>query len=182
MKKYLLLGCIAFLCACQSNPEQEEERVYDMDVRLQHASGWNGKQIPGGQICPKDGGNGESPPLVVYGIPKGTNAVLVEFNDLDNLALSVDGGMGIVGYPYAEDGSETAVLQPVPTGDILPSYAFKERNHRYPAGLRGAYMAPCGRGAGHRYQATVKAVKREGALDTQTTKVLGIGYVELGTY
>ena len=42
---------------------------------------WTGKKIPKGQHCRKFGGNGATPELKVSGIPEGTTAILVEFND-----------------------------------------------------------------------------------------------------
>ena len=187
MKKSILLCCIAFLTACQPAEPVTDEPYEISDglfVELQKIGGWDGKTIPGSQICQRDGGLGESPPLVIYEVPKGTNAIIVEYNDLDDLKLARDGGMGTVGYPYFETGDQTAVLRPVPMGELLPPYAFKERNHRFDGGRRGAYMAPCSRGAGHRYQATVKAVKREVSEETGqlTTRVLGMGQINLGTY
>ena len=44
-------------------------------------SSWTGKKIPKGQHCKKFGGDGSTPAMSVSGIPEGTTAILVEFND-----------------------------------------------------------------------------------------------------
>ena len=51
-----------------------------LDVSFADAS-WTGKKIPKGQHCRKFGGDGATPELMVSGIPEGTTAILVEFND-----------------------------------------------------------------------------------------------------
>ena len=64
-------------------------------------SSWTGKKIPKGQHCRKFGGDGATPELKVSGIPEGTTAIFVEFNDASYQPLSNRGGHGIVGFEYA---------------------------------------------------------------------------------
>ena len=76
---------------------------------------WTGDRIPEGQHCKKFGGNGATPPLIVSGIPTGTNAIVVEFNDKSFSKLSSGGGHGKIGF-LIPDGATEATLIAVPGG------------------------------------------------------------------
>ncbi|MGD9639355.1 MAG: hypothetical protein AB7U85_09915 [Alphaproteobacteria bacterium] len=152
-----------------------------LDVKFARPSPWNGTKIPGAQVCQRDGGNGATPPLVINKIPQGTNAIIVEFNDLDNIYLSHGGGNGKIGYYH--NGSTTAWLLPV-QGETteLPPYAFIEQLHRGRSARGTAYLPPCSSGNNHLYVADVVAVHRSGEFEGQRTEVLARGNIVLGRY
>ena len=136
---------------------------------------WTGKKIPEGQHCKKFGGSGSTPPLKVAGIPQGTTAILVEFNDASYQPLSSRGGHGIIGFEHAGDGE--TVLPPVPGGvNETPTGTWIEKKNR----AKGAWkspgdLPPCSGGRGNSYFAVVKAV------DTDK-KVLAKARIKLGKY
>ena len=136
---------------------------------------WTGKEIPEGQHCKKFGGNGATPPLKLSGIPEGTAAVLVEFNDKSYQPLSRRGGHGIVGFRHA--GGSEAVLPAVPGGTKkTPDGTWIEKKNRATGAWRSpGYLPPCSGGRGNRYTAEVKAVDADG-------KVLAKARITLGRY
>ena len=152
-----------------------------LDVTFARPSAWNGVKIPGHQVCQKNGGNGSTPPLVIKKLPKYTNAIIVEFNNLDNIYLSHNGGKGKVGFYH--DGSPTAWLLPV-AGETnnLPPYAFRVEGHRARDSRGTTYMPPCSSGNNHLYVAEVFAVHRSGDAHNERTIILAKGSIVLGRY
>ena len=141
---------------------------------------WNGDIVPPHQGCRSDGGLGNTPPLYVSYIPEKTNLLILEINDLDEPALSENGGHGSIGFYH--NGDFSAVLLPVPgESNVLPNFAFKEKSSRVRAAKPYPYMPPCIEKK-HHYSATVKAVIRTGSFDKQKTVLLGEGKIDLGTY
>ena len=138
-------------------------------------SSWTGKKLPKGQLCKKFGGNGSTPELTVSGIPEGTTAILVEFNDASYQPLSTRGGHGIVGFEYAGDGE--AVLPPVPGGteETVAGTWIEKKNRATGAWKSPGYLPPCSGGRGNRYFAVVKAVDAD-------KKVLAKAKIKLGRY
>lgn len=136
---------------------------------------WTGKKIPKGQHCKKFGGNGSTPPLQVSGIPAGTKAILVEFNDASYQPLSNRGGHGIAGFEYSGDGKAT--LPPVPGGteETPPGTWIEKKNRATGAWKSPGYLPPCSGGNGNRYFAVVKAVDAN-------KKVLAKVSIKLGRY
>lgn len=176
MKKIFFL-CFICLITTACHSLRHPNRLI---VTFSEPTRWNGKVIPGNQICEKDLGNAKTPGLVVRRIPKEANMIIVEFNDVSTLELSYDGGLGKVGYYH--DGSSTAWLMPVPAEtNKLPDFAFKEASHRVAGEKKTAYFPPCGK-KNHMYAAEVKAVRRTGKMGEQTTEVLAYGMIKLGRY
>ena len=138
-------------------------------------SSWTGKKIPKGQHCKKFGGNGSTPELKVSGIPEGTTAIFVEFNDASYQPLSNRGGHGIVGFEYTGGGE--SVLPPVPGGtEETPAGTWIEKKNRATgAWTSSGYLPPCSGGRGNRYFAVVKAVDAD-------KKVLAKAKIKLGRY
>lgn len=140
---------------------------------------WDGKTIPEGQQCAKEGGRGKTPPLRVKRIPPGANAILVEFNDLDDPKLDADGGHGIVGFWLST--LKNVVLKPLPAETLdLPEGTFVEVEHNGDGKL-GAYLPPCSGGKKHRYVARVvaAAMDRSGYGDNY---ILAEKTIALGRY
>ena len=105
----------------------------------------------------------------------------MEINDLDDPALSENGGLGSIGF-YHDGESSSAVLLPVPgETNILPSFAFKEKSSRLNEAKPFPYTPPCIERK-HRYSLTIKAVNRTGSFDKQKTVLLGEGRIKLGKY
>ena len=150
-----------------------------MDIDFVQPTKWDGKTIPAQQICRREGGRGSTPPLYVDGIPRGTNLIILEINNIDVAALA-DAGQGSIGFYH--NGESSAVLMPVPGETFrLPSFAFEEKASKlYPA-QPWPYMPPCHMKNYH-YTATVMAVRRTGSFDKQKTVVLGAGSIDLGRY
>ena len=138
-------------------------------------SSWTGKKIPKGQHCKKFGGEGSTPELKVSGIPEGTTAIFVEFNDASFQPLSSRGGHGIVGFEYA--GGDEAVLPSVPGGtEETPAGTWIEKKNRATGAWKSpGYLPPCSGGRGNRYVAVVKAVDAD-------RKVLAKAKIKLGRY
>jgi hypothetical protein len=130
---------------------------------------WTGKRIPKGQHCMKFGGNGETPPLIVSGIPAGANAIVVEFNDKSYRPLSYDGGHGKVGF-LIPDGAIEATLIAVPGGTkALPEGTWLVEKNRAGGDWKSeGYLPPCSGGKGNKYTADVIAV----IIDPASMKVL----------
>lgn len=165
-----LSGCALF----------DDEYVYPLSVNFLQPTEWNGSVIPPHQSCRMDGGKGSTPPLYVTGIPKKANLLIMEINDLDDPALSENGGQGSIGFYH--NGESFATLLPVEGEDnILPHFAFKEKSSRVNPAKPFPYMPPCIEKR-HRYSATIKAVKRTGSFDQQKTVLVGIGEIRLGKY
>ena len=139
---------------------------------------WNGKTIPSGQQCSKFGGHGATPPLAVAGLPAGTNAVIVEFNDRSFMKLSYDGGHGKIGFTVPP-GAASVTLPAVPgeTDSGLPEGTWIEKKNRATGSYaRPGYLPPCSGGRGNTYAAEVVAVKKDGGNVEElasTTIVLG---------
>ena len=136
---------------------------------------WTGSKVPAGQHCKKFGGNGATPPLSVSGVPEGTTAILVEFNDASNQRLRSRGGHGIVGFEHS--GGTQAVLPSVPGGtEQTPAGTWIEKKNRATGAWESpGYLPPCSGGRGNFYFAVVKAVDAD-------RKVLGTAEIDLGRY
>ena len=182
MKKlFLPLLCLCSLTACSSNENEWENGPYEtLSVRFVEPSVWDGKTFPATQICHKEGGNSSTPALYVNNIPAGTNVITMEINNLSNVALAEDGGLGTIGFYH--DGSAAATLFPVPGETYtLPSFAFEEKVNRINPSKPYPYLPPCAK-LNNKYSLTIKALKRTGSFDKQQSTVLGQGRIALGTY
>jgi hypothetical protein len=143
---------------------------------------WDGKIIPKGQQCEKQGGiDPSAPPIMVQNIPDGTDVIILEFNDRDFGPMD-NGGHGIVGYRLANDAKEILIPSfPANTFD-LPGEFFVIQGHLAAgSGKAGGYMPPCSGGVGHRYSVTVKAVMMISEEEVTYT-LLAQGILELGKY
>lgn len=170
MKMTVVCGALVAILAITAGP------AFAAKLQVSFAdSSWTGKKVPKGQHCSKFGGNGATPRLNVSGIPQGTSAILVEFNDASYQPLSSRGGHGIVGFEYAGDGE--AVLQSVPGGTKeTPVGTWIEKKNRATGAWKSpGYLPPCSGGRGNRYFAVVKAVDTDG-------NVLAKAKIKLGRY
>lgn len=143
-------------------------------------SDWNGKTVPNGQQCKMFEGNGSSPEMKISNIPKGTNAILVSFND-NTFIKNDNGGHGIVGLWIKDD--QTSVVIPSVAGESndLPPGMFIEERFRSNRGKDGVYLPPCSGGLGNEYNASIKAVFKSSSVDESST-LLGEGVIALGKY
>ncbi|MBO4520826.1 MAG: hypothetical protein J5787_06425 [Alphaproteobacteria bacterium] len=181
MKKlFLYFLPLVLLSGCATYDDDENVSVSSLSVKFMEPTDWNGKIIPPHQACRADGGKGNTPTLIVKGIPERTNLLIMEINDLDNPALSENGGLGSVGFYH--NGEPSAVLLPVPgETNELPGFAFKEKSSRVRKARPYPYTPPCIEKK-HLYSVTIKAVKRTGSFDKQKTVLLGEGDIKLGVY
>ena len=137
---------------------------------------WNGQVVPNAGRCQRCGGGGMSPALLVSGLPAGTEAVVVEFNDLSSLPVSRGGGHGAVRVPC--DGREQVAIPSFKeNSDILPEGVLLEHRHRCVGYGKGAYLGPCSE-SNNLYEATVEAVRRVDGKD----QVLATGTIKLGRF
>jgi hypothetical protein len=136
---------------------------------------WTGDKVPADQHCPLQGGHGATPALTVEGLPDGTTAVNVAFNDETYQPMN-DGGHGVIGFDVTPAGGK-ASLPSVPgnTAD-LPAGAHVVTASRAPGEYASpGYLPPCSGGNGNTYSATVTAVDGSG-------KELASGKITLGKY
>jgi len=166
-----------------SDEQQQAAEVKNFDIVLPEGSAWDGKVFPSAGSCTIFGGLAMTPTFVVKHAPKGTNVILLEFNNLSIKGLDTKGGLGTVGYVYKApaDGSEV-VLRPVPGGKVdIPRPAFLEKNHRVEGVAPAAYFAPClRRELDQEISVTAKAVRRTGNVYQQYTEVLDEVVIPLG--
>lgn len=141
---------------------------------------WNGKKIPGDQVCKKFGSTqASSPMLTVEGIPAEADALVLSFND-ETYAPMDKGGHGIV--RLALNKSATAQV-PALSGetDTLPAGMSVVTKHRGTgwSGTGGAYLPPCSGGRGNTYSIDVSAVKMSADGSSAT---LAKGKIVMGKY
>lgn len=146
-------------------------------------SKWDGKKIPGNQVCSLFGGKGATPKMNISNIPQGTNAIIMEINDEGYAPLSSNGGHGKVGF-WVDKGNKSITLKSVP-GDSynnLPKGTFIEQASK--AGGKYAtsgYLPPCSGGKNHMYSAKIQAVYKA-KNDDEVSKLLGETYIQFGRY
>ncbi len=146
----------------------------DLEIRLTDPA-WDGKSVPKNQVCQKFDGHGATPAMHVAGLPSGTEALRVAFND-ESYGPMDDGGHGVLLFSV-EAGVSSVDLPSIPgETDDLPSGVSKVSGHRAPgwSGTGGAYLPPCSGGRGNTYTATVNA--------TAGDRTLASGKVLLGTF
>jgi hypothetical protein len=145
-------------------------------------SDWDGKTIPNGQQCQRQGGeNPSTPRILVSNIPEGSDAIILEFSDKDYRPMD-DGGHGKIGFMISK-GTREAVIPSIQGHSFnLPNDFFIIQEHQASSfDTAGAYMPPCSGGIGNSYYVTVKAVELLSKED-KTFILLGQGILELGRY
>ena len=180
---------IALLAGCASTPSGGAAAPEPVPVPKQAATAvsnltvsftdqaWNGRAVPRSGCCQRCGGRGMSPGLLVERLPAGTEAVIVEFNDLSYQPLSRGGGHGAIRVPCA-GRTEVEIPSFKENSDVLPEGVLLEHRHRAVGYGRGAYLGPCGCGSNNLYEATVEAVRRVDGKD----EVLASGTIKLGRF
>lgn len=135
---------------------------------------WDGKKVPAGQQCRLFGGNGATPPMKVAGLPAGTAAVVVEFNDKSYPPLSSNGGHGAIGFSVR---GNTATLPAIPgMTDKMPKGSYLVHAARSTGDYASkGYLPPCSGGQGNRYGAVIKALAADG-------KILEKVSIDIGRY
>ena len=143
---------------------------------------WDGKTVPTGQQCQRFGGsNPSTPPLMIKGIPPGTNAIIMEYSDRSYPPMD-DGGHGKIGYRIPENTKEISIPSVPGHSFNLPEGFFIVSPHKAPGWDKaGAYMPPCSGGRGNSYYVTVKAVYQSSS-GKKDFKLIGQAVLELGTY
>lgn len=180
---------IALLAGCASSPpgdaavpepppvpKKAAAAVSNLTVSFTEQA-WNGRAVPRSGCCQRCGGRGMSPGLLVERLPAGTEAVIVEFNDLSYQPLSRGGGHGAIRVPCA-GRTEVEIPSFKENSDVLPEGVLLEHRHRAVGYGRGAYLGPCGCGSNNLYEATVEAVRRVDGKD----EVLASGTIKLGRF
>jgi hypothetical protein len=141
-------------------------------------SHWNGLTVPSQGRCKKCGGDGKSPSVVVRGIPDGANAVVIEFNDLNDDELSSEGGHGAI-WVAAQNRYEV-IIPSIPEETLkLPLGVFLESRHRSSTGQTGAYLGPCACEERHTFVVVAKAVYKP-QLQGEQALLLGQGELVMG--
>jgi hypothetical protein len=142
---------------------------------------WDGKTIPYGQQCLRDGGKGSTPALSLKNIPAEANAIVFEYSDATYSPMN-NGGHGKIGYSIAPGTSEVNVPPLLGNTLTVPDGFFIISPHSNPSWDKaGAYLPPCSGGRGNSYYVTVKAVVLPPD-KLQKIKVLGTLKINLGNY
>lgn len=182
-----ILAAILLVSCSHLNTYKPVDDVKTLDVKFGFYK-WNGIKIPKEGISIKCGGDGISPDFYVSNIPKGANAILLEYEDsyLKRLGYPMSNGA----YWISTDGKTEVYVPSVVEGTReLPEGIYVEREH---AGSKvfnettGVYRAPnscyfTNKGAGHRYFVHVKAVYKPYDEEDQGL-LLGYAFLELGTF
>jgi len=142
-------------------------------------SNWGGEKIPDGQQCQKFKGDGSTPRIRVNNIPKGTNAIVVEYSDKTYKAMD-NGGHGKIGY-YIDERMEEVTIPPIKGHTFeLPKSFFIVAPQQAPKWDKaGAYLPPCSGGKGNKYVATVKAVH---LINGKIDKIISGVDINMGVY
>ncbi len=145
-------------------------------------SDWDGKTVPNGQQCQRQGGeNPSTPRILVSNIPEGSDAIILEFSDRDYRPMD-DGGHGKIGFMISEGTREAVIPSILGHSFNLPNDFFIIQEHQASSfDTAGAYMPPCSGGIGNSYYVTVRAVELLSKED-KTFILLGQGILELGRY
>ena len=139
---------------------------------------WDGETVPAGQQCQKFGGQGESPALLVTGVPAAADLLTLDFSDGSYAAMD-KGGHGKIAYRI-ELGAGTVTIPSVAghTMDLPDGFEVVEAHQAPTWDKAGAYLPPCSGGRGNRYYVTVRAVHRAG----EELQLLAEAVVEMGKY
>jgi len=142
------------------------------DMKASLMAPWGGPNIPAGQQCKLNGGNGSTPPIQVTGMPAGTVAVLVEYDDKSYQPLSTKGGHGTLIYP-AKGASANLPSVPGMT-DRLPGGVRVHKKSRGTGQYASkGYLPPCSGGRGNKYTATLYAIDGGGKKTAKTQITIG---------
>lgn len=179
-RAFPLLAVVA-LTACQptSAPKSEPEQPVEYEqplpaLTVKLLGQWDGWNVPPGEQCFKDGGNGATPPMRVTGIPEDTSELYVFFDDIDDPSLSQSGGLGVVAFHvFAVD----MILPPLPamTKKVGSGARVVQKARTTGEYASDGYLPPCSGAQGHRYVASVVAM-------AENDDPLAAGRTRLGNY
>jgi len=152
----------------------------DLNITFVDAA-WDGRTIPPGQQCRRDGGNGSTPAIRVANIPPDASQLLIEFSDKSFMPMD-KGGHGIIGF-HLQPGTSEVTLPSLPghTFDLPEPYFVVSAHRRASWDAPGAYLPPCSGGSGNYYYITIKALFAPDQLE-QMPKMLGRGKINMGRY
>ena len=175
----IALGCAGLVLAggCAQPRYTSAPYLADLDVRFADPA-WDGKRVPEGQQCARDGGHGATPPLIVGNIPIEATAIILEFDDR-TAPSSTTGGNGAIGFRVPVGVRETTIPSVSGNTRDLPDGFFLPPEDKAALG-NGGYLPPCSGGQGHRYVVTIRAVSlpKGGG----PPELLGMERLTLGTY
>jgi len=177
----LTIALIAMVTGC-ANQHLYRQGPILADLKISFESGqWDGRNIPAGQQCRRDGGQGATPILRIENIPPRTNYLLIEISDKSFIPMD-NGGHGVIGM-YLTPGTAETTITAIPGHTFsLPKGYFVISAHRRPSwDTPGAYLPPCSGGNGHYYYLFVKAIYAPENLE-KMPDFLGRGKVFLGRY
>ncbi len=142
---------------------------------------WNGKKVPSGQRCRRQGGiNPSTPRLMIKGIPPAANAIIMEYSDRSFYPMDY-GGHGKIGYKISQNTIEITIPS-VPGHSLdLPQGFFLVSKHQGFWNKDDAYLPPCSGGRSNSYYVTVNAVY-QATPERKEFKLLGQAVLELGKY
>jgi hypothetical protein len=184
MNRTILTLCfllLLFVFNCATGNAAEKNAAAGQFQVVFADSKWDGKTIPYGQQCYRDGGKGSTPPLLIRNIPSEANALIFEYSDASYAQMN-NGGHGKIGYSI-QPGTAEITVPPVPGNTMsIPEGFFLISAHVNPSWDKaGAYLPPCSGGRGNSYYVIVKAVVRSVEKD-QKPIVLGTMKLNLGNY
>ncbi len=177
MKKKLsisILGLALILTVSQSFAESLKVSINDPV--------WDGKEVPKGQQCNKFGGNNPmTPEIKITGIPDGTEAIVLRFND-ESIPRMNNGGHGIIAM-LLEPGTSDLIFSSVPGHTFdLPEGVLMVKAHSAPRWDKaGAYLPPCSGGTHNSYSVTIQPSKIKNLKKKKFKKIASIK-IKLGKY
>ncbi len=174
-KHFTFITIVILLFGCTPPKYVPVANIAKLDVSFVDSK-WDGKIIPSEGRSRDTGGAGMSPALKIRSIPPGTNAVIVEFNDIDLPALASEGGHGAL-YVDITNEEEIVIPSVQSLSTYLPAGVLVEHQHRAEGIARSAYLAP--NAFNHWYSANVMAVYKSN-VETESSKLLGTGKITLG--
>ena len=173
---------LALLAACQTTGEYEPVAPELPQLKVTFGdTAWDGKTVPKGQHCRKFGGSGNTPALVVEGVPAEANALIIEFNDRSYAPLSANGGHGKIRIPVSGGGKVMVPSAPGETAEMPDGMFLEARNRASGSYAAPGYLPPCSGGRGNAYFAEIKAVYK-GMKEGEKGKLFAEGAIELGRY
>jgi len=174
-----LLLLIVFWCVA-ANSAEAATGSSPLQVVFADAK-WDGKAIPYGQQCLRDGGKGSTPALIVKNIPIEANALVFEYSDATYSPMN-NGGHGKIGYNITPGTTEATVPPVLGNTLTVPEGFFVVSPHSNPSWDKaGAYLPPCSGGRGNAYYVTIKAIVLPQD-KTQKPNILGTSKLNLGNY
>jgi hypothetical protein len=164
---FIFLFCVSIVFFHSSAFAADDHKISFMDPM------WDGKTIPSGMECSRQGGEKpHTPKLKVTNLPKGTSYLRMVITDE---SYGGEGFHGIFKIKVPTGASEIVIPRIYELVEELPSGIELERANGNPGGGRGHYLPPCSGGRKHNYYAEILPYNSD-------DKKLKENYIDFGRY